>query len=54
MRKLKKQNTITLACSACGNRNYTTAKTMAMAQERLSLKKFCSHCQSHTEHLETK
>jgi len=52
--KSKKQKTVTLACSGCGNRNYATAKTTAMAQDRMALKKYCSHCQAHTEHLETK
>lgn len=50
----KKQKTVTLACPGCGNRNYTTAKTTAMAQERMTLKKYCPTCQTHTEHLETK
>ncbi|MED1095615.1 MULTISPECIES: 50S ribosomal protein L33 [Bacillus] len=45
---------ITLACSLCGNRNYTTKKSSTNTAERLEVKKFCKTCNSHTSHLETK
>ncbi|MDP0485841.1 50S ribosomal protein L33 [Bacillus subtilis] len=45
---------VTLACKTCGNRNYTTMKSSASAAERLEVKKYCSTCNSHTAHLETK
>ncbi|WP_144546221.1 50S ribosomal protein L33 [Cytobacillus oceanisediminis] len=43
---------VTLACSVCGSRNYSTASKND--SERLELKKFCSTCSTHTIHRETK
>ncbi|MEB3287126.1 MAG: 50S ribosomal protein L33 [Vampirovibrionales bacterium] len=45
-----------LACTVCMQRNYTTTRsgTLQAEQKRLSLKKFCSNCQAHTLHQETK
>ncbi|MEK7803313.1 MAG: 50S ribosomal protein L33 [Deltaproteobacteria bacterium] len=45
---------ITLACSDCKNRNYTTTKNKKTTTERLELKKYCRHCRKHTVHKETK
>ncbi|MBD1382779.1 50S ribosomal protein L33 [Metabacillus arenae] len=44
---------VILACTDCGNRNYTTMKNTSSA-ERLEMKKFCRVCNSHTIHRETK
>jgi large subunit ribosomal protein L33 len=45
---------ITLACSECRNRNYTTTRNKKTMTEKLELKKFCSTCRKHTTHKETK
>jgi len=45
---------IILACTKCFNRNYTTNKNQATSPERLTMKKFCKHCNEHVEHRETK
>lgn len=45
---------ITLACQECKNRNYITRKNRRNTPDRLSIKKFCSHCRAHNEHRETR
>jgi large subunit ribosomal protein L33 len=45
---------ITLACSDCKERNYTTQKNRRNDQGRLELKKFCPRCRKHTVHKEAK
>jgi len=45
---------IALVCEICGARNYETTKARAGAKERLALKKFCSGCNKHTVHRESK
>ncbi len=45
---------ITLACTECKNRNYTTTKNRKTMTERLELKKFCRACGKHVLHKETK
>jgi large subunit ribosomal protein L33 len=45
---------ITLACSECKNRNYTTTKNKKTMTEKLELSKFCPTCRKHTPHKETK
>ena len=45
---------ITLACTDCKNRNYTTTKNKKTTPDKLELKKFCSTCRKHTAHKETK
>lgn len=45
---------ITLACTVCLNRNYTTTKNTFKNQERLEVKKYCKHCNKHELHRETK
>ncbi|TFG60077.1 MAG: 50S ribosomal protein L33, partial [Deltaproteobacteria bacterium] len=45
---------ITLACSECKNRNYTTTRNKKTMTEKLELKKFCPSCRKHTAHKETK
>ncbi|HBO84526.1 MAG TPA: 50S ribosomal protein L33, partial [Deltaproteobacteria bacterium] len=34
---------ITLACTECKNKNYTTTKNKKTVTEKLELKKFCKH-----------
>ncbi|MFJ7640651.1 50S ribosomal protein L33 [Peribacillus sp. NPDC097264] len=48
------QKKITLACTDCGSRNYNYESNKSNNAERLELKKFCSTCNSHTNHRETK
>ena len=45
---------ITLACSECKGRNYTTTRNKKTMTEKLELKKFCPSCRKHTQHKETK
>ena len=45
---------ITLACTECKNRNYTTDKNKKNNPDRLEVKKYCPHCKTHTLHKETK
>ena len=45
---------ITLACTECKNRNYTTTKNKRTHPDKLEFKKFCKFCRSHTVHKETK
>jgi large subunit ribosomal protein L33 len=45
---------ITLACSDCKERNYTTQKNRRNDQGRLEIKKFCPRCRKHTVHKESK
>ena len=52
----KKENRmiVTLACSECKERNYTTEKNRKNDPGRLELRKFCPRCRKHTTHRETK
>jgi large subunit ribosomal protein L33 len=45
---------ITLACTECKNRNYTSQKNRRNDPGRLELMKFCNCCRKHTTHRETK
>ena len=48
------RDNIVLECSTCKRRNYTSTKNKKKTTGKLELKKFCSHCRSHTVHKETK
>ena len=45
---------ITLQCSECKSRNYTTEKNRRNDPNRLELKKYCPRCRVHRMHRETK
>jgi large subunit ribosomal protein L33 len=45
---------ITMACTECKNRNYTSVKNKKNNTEKMELKKFCPSCRKHTPHKETK
>ncbi len=45
---------ITLACTECKNRNYTSDKNKRNTPGRLELKKFCPFDKKHTLHRETR
>lgn len=50
----KMSNKITLACSVCSSRNYSTNKNASTSSTRLEVKKYCKYCGQHTLHQETK
>jgi large subunit ribosomal protein L33 len=45
---------VTIACTVCKQRNYTTSKNKKNNPERLELRKFCPTDRMHTIHRETK
>ncbi|MCM8811935.1 MAG: 50S ribosomal protein L33 [Candidatus Omnitrophica bacterium] len=45
---------ITMACTQCSRRNYTTKRNKRLHTDRLELKKYCRFCRIHTLHRETK
>ena len=45
---------VTLACTECKERNYTSEKNRRNDPNRLELKKFCPRCRKHTPHREAK
>ncbi len=45
---------ITLGCTVCKQRNYTTTKNKRTMPQKLELKKYCKFCSKHTLHKETK
>lgn len=46
--------TVTLACSECGDRNYTTTKNKRNHPGRLERRKYCPRLKRHTLHRETR
>ncbi|UXR78557.1 MULTISPECIES: 50S ribosomal protein L33 [unclassified Staphylococcus] len=44
---------VPLNCEKCGSRNYHLPKSTNQT-DRLTLKKFCASCQTHTLHKESK
>ncbi|MCK9225032.1 MAG: 50S ribosomal protein L33 [Candidatus Muirbacterium halophilum] len=45
---------ITLECTECKRRNYSTMKNKKLHQERVEFKKYCPFDKKHTIHKETK
>jgi len=45
---------VTLECTECKRRNYTTTKNRRTTTERLELKKYCRWCGKYTIHRETR
>ncbi|MBO5418298.1 MAG: 50S ribosomal protein L33 [Clostridia bacterium] len=45
---------ITMACTECKQRNYTTKKNKKNTTDRLEMSKYCKFCNKHTTHKETK
>ena len=45
---------VTLACTECKQRNYTTTKTKRNTPDKLEFRKYCRFCRKHTVHKETK
>ena len=48
------RTTVTLECTECNNRNYTTDKNKQTHPERVEFKKYCRYCRKHTMHKETR
>ncbi|UCE22221.1 MAG: 50S ribosomal protein L33 [Candidatus Aminicenantes bacterium] len=45
---------ITLQCTECKRRNYTSSRNKKIQKDKLELKKFCKFCHKHTLHKEIK
>ena len=45
---------ITMACTDCRRRNYTTVKNRQNDRDRMELRKYCRWCRGHTLHRETR
>ncbi len=45
---------VTLACTECGDRNYTTTKNKKTRPERLELRKYSPRLRKYTIHRETR
>lgn len=45
---------VILACTECGDRNYTTTKDKRKNPERLELRKYCPRLRKYTIHKEIK
>ncbi len=45
---------VTLACTECKQRNYTTTKNKKNTPDKLAFSKYCRFCKKHTPHRETK
>ena len=45
---------VTLACTDCKRRNYTTTKNKRTTPDRLEIKKYCRFEKKHTVHKETR
>jgi large subunit ribosomal protein L33 len=45
---------VTLACSDCKRRNYTTTKNKRKHPDRVEHKKYCPFCRTHKVHKETR
>jgi large subunit ribosomal protein L33 len=54
MAKKDTRMVITLECSECGERNYTSEKNRRNDPQRLELNKYCPRCRQHQLHRETK
>ncbi|MDR7483613.1 MAG: 50S ribosomal protein L33 [Armatimonadota bacterium] len=45
---------VTLACTVCRRRTYTTTKNKRNDPDRLERRKYCKWCRRHTPHRETR
>jgi large subunit ribosomal protein L33 len=45
---------VTLECTECKRRNYTTTRNKRTHAEKYRIKKYCPHDRKHTEHKESK
>jgi large subunit ribosomal protein L33 len=54
MAKVQARPIITLACTVCKERTYTTEKNKKSDPGRIELRKYCPRCRLHTPHREAK
>jgi len=54
MAKTEARVIISLACTECKERTYSTTKNKRKHQERLELNKYCPRCRVHKMHREAK
>ncbi|MCY3746480.1 MAG: 50S ribosomal protein L33 [Acidobacteria bacterium] len=54
MAREKKRQIVTLACTDCKRRTYSTTKNRATHPGRMELRKFCRFCRTHILHRETR
>ncbi len=45
---------VTLACTECKQRNYTTTKNKRITPDKIELNKYCRFCRKHSLHREIK
>ncbi|MFL5815523.1 MAG: 50S ribosomal protein L33 [Bdellovibrionia bacterium] len=45
---------VSLDCTECKRRNYSTTKNKQKTTDKLEFKKFCKFCRKHTNHREGK
>jgi len=45
---------VTLECTECKERNYSTRKNKINNRERIELNKYCNRCRTHRNHKETR
>jgi large subunit ribosomal protein L33 len=45
---------ISLECTVCKDRNYSTTKNKRKQTDKVLLSKFCRKCRKHTDHKESK
>ena len=48
------RNIVTMGCTVCKQRNYTTTKNKKNTPQKLEFKKYCPFCRTHTPHKEAK
>ncbi|MGA2317373.1 MAG: 50S ribosomal protein L33 [Thermodesulfobacteriota bacterium] len=48
------RNILTLSCTECKRRNYSTTKNKRTTPDKLEFKKYCRFCRKHTVHKEIK
>jgi large subunit ribosomal protein L33 len=53
-KKGEARQVITLACTECKERTYTSEKNRRNDPERLTIKKFCPRCRHHQDHREVR
>lgn len=54
MAKKEDRIVVTLACSECRERRYTTSKNRRNDTDRLELNKYCARCRQHKLHREVR
>ncbi|NOR52744.1 MAG: 50S ribosomal protein L33 [Candidatus Aminicenantes bacterium] len=45
---------VTLQCTECKRRNYTTTRNKKIKKDKIELKKFCKFCRKHILHKEVR